>query len=116
MYISPSELSKLINALGNRFKKIALLMDAYTEFAARMSKIKNPINEVGVSNVFGIDDPSSISGGGVTFVRECEMTPNKYIDELSGGERWLFAHLYAGGFSKKLYRLYEYKKDSSYEK
>ena len=38
------------------------------------------------------------------------MTPQKYIDEWKGCEKFVFAKLYAGGFSKKLYRLYEYKK------
>jgi hypothetical protein len=38
------------------------------------------------------------------------MTPKKYVDELRGAERFIFEKLYAGGFSKKLYRLYEYGK------
>ena len=38
------------------------------------------------------------------------MTPQKYIDELNGFEKFIFAKLYAGSFSKKLYRLYEYQK------
>ena len=33
-----------------------------------------------------------------------------HIDELKGFEKKIFAKLYAGNFSKKLYRLYEYKK------
>ena len=32
------------------------------------------------------------------------------MKELKGVERFIFAKLYAGGFSKKLYRLYEYQK------
>ena len=39
------------------------------------------------------------------------MTPQKYIDQLSGMEKKIFQKLYAGGFSKKLYRLYEYQKE-----
>lgn len=30
---------------------------SYTEFAAKASKYKNPINEVGVSKVYGLDQP-----------------------------------------------------------
>ena len=48
--------------------------------------------------------------GNVAFVKEQEMTPRKYINELSGFERLIFSKLYAGGFSKKLYRLFEYEK------
>lgn len=32
-------------------------MDCYTTFAAKASKIKNPINDVGMTTVYGIDDP-----------------------------------------------------------
>ena len=38
------------------------------------------------------------------------MTPKKYIDELHGAEKFIFEKLYAGGLSKKLYRLFEYGK------
>jgi len=38
------------------------------------------------------------------------MTPQKYINELKGLEKLIFAKLYAGSLSKKLYRLLEYKK------
>ena len=38
------------------------------------------------------------------------MTPQKYIDELSGVDKYIFGKLYAGSFSEKLYRLFEYKK------
>ena len=38
------------------------------------------------------------------------MVPSKYFDELKGIEKILFKKLYAGNFSKKLYKLYEFKK------
>lgn len=38
------------------------------------------------------------------------MTPQKHIDELSGVDKYIFGKLYAGSFSEKLYRLFEYKK------
>jgi hypothetical protein len=41
---------------------------------------------------------------------EHSMTPQKYINQLKGLERFVFARLYAGSLSKKLYRLLEYKK------
>lgn len=109
MYLSPGELAGLLTNLSARFEKIALLMDAYTVMAAKMSRYKNPINDVGVTQVYGLDDPRSLEGE-LTFLREHELTPRSYIDELSGLEKTVFAKLYAGGFSKKLYRMYEYRK------
>ena len=46
------------------------------------------------------------------FLSVCErdITPEAYIEELSGSEKKFFKKLYAGRFAKKLYRLYEYKK------
>ena len=76
-----------------------------------MSKRRNPVNEVGVTEVYGIDNPQSYQSDEFIFVKEHTMIPQKYIDELRGLERFIFAKLYAGGFSKRLYRLLEYKKD-----
>jgi len=110
MYLTFQELSELTANLCARFKKIAFLMDCYTVLAAKMSKYKNPVNDVGVTQVYGIDDPEWLENGEFTFVKEHTMTPRNFIDELNGVEKHIFEKLYAGSFSKKLYRLYEYRK------
>ena len=79
-------------------------MDCYTEFAAKASKYKNPINDVGVTQVYGLDDPNSLPG----FLREHEMTPDDLIDQLQGIEKRIFQKLFAGSFAQKMYQLYEY--------
>ena len=66
---------------------------------------------VGVTEVYGIDNPRAYQSEQLAFVKEHTMIPQKYIDELEGFERFIFAKLYAGSFSKKLYRLFEYKKN-----
>ncbi len=108
MYVSSKELHALFKVLSTRFKHVSLLMDCYTVLAAKMSKYKNPINDVGVTQVYGIDDPKSLENGTLCFVEEHEMTPQVYIDQLHGIEKRIFEKLYAGNFSKKLYRLFEY--------
>ena len=110
MYLTVCEMQKLTNSLCNHFDNLMLLVDAYTSFAAKMSKRRNPVNDVGVTEVYGIDNPQSYQCEELAFVKEHTMIPQKYINELSGFERLLFAKLYAGNFSKKLYRLFEYKK------
>lgn len=110
MYLSLEELKALMESLGSHFKKLAILMDCYTVFAARISKYKNPINDVGVTEVHGVDKPEALSGSNILFLREHEMTPPYLIDQLKGIEGLVFRKLYAGSFSKKLYRLYEYEK------
>jgi hypothetical protein len=110
MYLTVGEMQKLTSSLCNHFENLMLLVDAYTSFAAKMSKRRNPINDVGVTEVYGIDDPQTYQCEGLSFVKEHTMIPQKYIDELKGAERFVFAKLYAGDFSKKLYRLFEYTK------
>ena len=110
MYLAVGEMRKLTGCLGGHFEKIVLLADCYTSFAAKMSKYRNPINDVGVTEVYGTDDPETFSSTELVFAEEHTMIPQKYIDELKGLERFVCAKLYAGGFSKKLYRLFEYKK------
>ncbi len=110
MYLTAHEMRNLTNSLCTHFEKLVILVDSYTSFAAKMSKRRNPINDVGVTEVYGVDDPKDYQGEELAFVKEHTMIPRKYIDELKGFERFVFAKLYAGGFSKKLYRLFEYAK------
>ena len=110
MYLTNLELKKLISNIGNHFETVNLLMDCYSLFAAKMSKYKNPVNEVGVLQVFGLDNPELVAVSNVSYKKEHEMIPAKYINELEGLERFIFRKLYAGNLSKKLYKLYEFEK------
>ena len=110
MYLTTEELQKLTDSLCAHFEQIVLLVDCYTSFAAKMSKHRNPINDIGVTEVYGIDNPKVLQSDDLAYVKEHTMIPQKHIDELRGVEKFIFGKLYAGGFSKKLYRLFEYKK------
>jgi len=105
MYLKPAELAGLAERLKLKFSCCHILMDCYTELAARTSKYKNPINEVGVTLVYGLDDPMML---GLKLVKEHNMTPDDLIDQLTGKEKWVFRKVYAGSFARKLYRLYEF--------
>lgn len=109
MYLQSEELKGLLGALTSHFSKVNLLMDCYTTFAAKASKYKNPINDVGVTNVYGIDEPRSLEDGtGLAFVNDRSMTPEELVNELQGMERRVFRKLYSGKIARKMYRLYEY--------
>ncbi len=110
MYLTSDEMRKFIDSLCGHFDSVSFLADFYTSYAAKMSKYRNPVNDVGVTEVYGTDEPESYQSGNFAFVKEHTMIPQKYTDELKGCERLIFAKLYAGSFSEKLYRLYEYKK------
>ena len=63
MYLRREELLGLLASLAVRFGRVALLMDCYTVFAAKVSKYKNPVNEVGVSQLYGVDAPPGAGAG-----------------------------------------------------
>lgn len=109
MYMNTSELTTLTSLLCNHFGQVNLLMDCYTTLAAKMSKYKNPINDVGVHTVYGLDEPEVLNTDRLQFVLEHDMTPQKFMDELDGIEKVIFEKMYAGKVSKKMYRLYEFK-------
>ena len=109
MYLTLQELKDLLGRLSGYFDRVQLLMDCYTELAAKATKYKNPINDVGVTRVYGLDDPLVLTDGtGFRYLREREMTPTDLIDQLQGMERRIFRKVYAGSFAGKLYRLHEF--------
>ena len=109
MYLTATERTALLSALCEHFEEVALLTDCYSRLAARLSRIKNPINDVGVTRVYGVDHPAELTVSGLAFVQQRDMTPQHMIDQLPTKEQPVFRKLYAGKTSQKLYRHYEYR-------
>ncbi|MBQ7832138.1 MAG: class I SAM-dependent methyltransferase [Lachnospiraceae bacterium] len=119
MYLKPEELEKMTADLAVHFDKIHILMDCYTTKAAKASQHKNPINDVGVTLVYGLDEPTRLSEAvrntndrlaSFQFVKEHNMTPDEIVKELKGMEKAIFKSVFAGKLSKSLYRMYEFEK------
>lgn len=111
MYLTPLEIIESFSAIGEHFSSVNIIMDCYTKFAAKISKYKNPINDVGVTKTYGIDNPIEIiKETKFRYLTEHDMTPSYLIKELNGVERFIFQKVFAGNFSKKMYRIYEYVK------
>lgn len=109
MYLQMGERKQLLRNLKKQFDSVHLLMDAYTVFAAKVTKYKNPINTVGVTEVYGFDDPEDLTvDTGFRFVREGDLTPDSLIGELPEKEQRFFKTMFAGRTARKIYRLYEY--------
>lgn len=108
MYMEKQELLQLLTLLRNRFSCLHLFMDCYSVLAAKISKYKNPVNDVGVRTLYGIDDPKELLPAGLDFLARYELAPDYLIDELSPAEQRFFRKFFAGSFAKKLYRLYEF--------
>ena len=109
MYLRREELVELATVLREWFSEVHLLMDCYSVFAARASKYKNPVNEMGVTTLYGVDDPQELAKEtGFAFLGAHDLTPETMIRQLTKGEQTMFHLLYAGKTAKSLYRLYEF--------
>ena len=110
MYLTNDELKALIASLQAKYRKISVLMDVYTEIGAKTSERKNPINDVGVTKTYGVDDIDGIlEGTGVKKIAEHSFTPPELVEELKSSEKAFFKMLFTGKTYKKFYRLYELK-------
>lgn len=108
MYLSEKAIKNLFEAMSERFGKVKIVMDVYTELAVKMSKYKNPINDVGAGATFGTSEHGVFETGKIRFCGELCMTPDGMINELSGFEKAFFKKMFAGKFAKKLYRIFTY--------
>jgi hypothetical protein len=110
-YLKPEELKLALDGIRRHFDRVYLLMDCYSVFAAKASKYKNPILDVGVTQVYGLDEPRLLAGAGLEFIREQNMTPDDLIGQLQSLEQKIFRKLYAGRTAGKMYRMYEFEGD-----
>lgn len=109
MYLTLAQVIALLTAIRSRFAHTLVLMDCYTTFGAKASRYKNPINTVGVTETYGIDQPQELAlGAGYRFLGECSMAPEAMIRQLKGMEAAIFRRLFAGSFAKKIYRMYSF--------
>ncbi len=112
MYLTNQDVYQLFKFLDHKYTSVSILMDVYTPLGAKLSKYKNPINDVGVTKVYGINQPNDIlNQTNISFITEHDMTPMYLIDELSGYDKHFFRGMFAGSISKKMYKMYEFKKE-----
>ena len=110
MYLTNSQVRGLLQALDKKYRELYILMDVYTEFGVKASKYKNPVNEVGVTKLYGIDAIESIIDGlRIRFITEHSFTPATLVKKLTPIDRLFFNLLFTGKLYRKIYRLYELK-------
>ena len=108
MYIPREKLRAMFGALESKYQEIHVMMDVYTGFGVKASKYKNPVNDVGVTTLYGIDDISEVTGGLRTSLKEeHSFTPDALINELKKGEQRFFRMMFTGKMYRRIYRLYE---------
>ncbi|MHA3676582.1 class I SAM-dependent methyltransferase [Faecalibacterium sp. PGM34] len=108
MYLTNEQVSRLFQTLEKKYSHLHILVDVYTEFGAKVSKYKNPVNDVGVTELCGIDDIQVLlNDTKIKLKAEHSFTPDHLINELKPFERVFFRAMFAGKLYRKIYRLYE---------
>ena len=108
MYLKNEPVNTMFRELSKKYESLHILMDVYTVFGAKASKYKNPINDVGVTQVWGIDDIQSVlTGTSIICKKEHSLTPDALVNELKPSERQFFKMMFTNSFYRKIYRLYE---------
>ena len=81
----------------------------YYSFAAKLSRYKNPVNEVGVTTLYGIDAPMMLTSQTLLKLKqEHTLAPTYLIDELRGFDRAFFKMVFSDRMVRRFYRLYEF--------
>ena len=108
MYLTRDELRGLFLSLEAKYGTLRVLMDVYTVLGAKVSKYKNPVNDVGVTRLYGIDDIGGLlAGTRLRLIAERPFTPDKLVNELEPADRSVFRLLFTGKAYRRFYRLYE---------
>ena len=108
MYLTREELHGFFRTLQEKYGELHVLADVYTEFGAKASKYKNPVNDVGVTQLYGIDDIQDVlTGLRLQCKAEHSFTPARLVDELKPADRTFFKMMFTGKSYGKIYRLYE---------
>ncbi len=108
MYLSEKDMIKLLTALKAHFRKITFIFDAYSHFAAKMSKYKNPINAVDAKIDFAMDDPTVLEKAvsGAECIINNDIILKRYVERLKGIDRVRFKFM--GSAGKNMYRIFGY--------
>lgn len=110
MYLQNEQIHALFKALAKKYRNLHILMDVYTVFGAKASKYKNPINDVGVTTVWGIDDIQTVlTGTNLVFKQEHSLIPDSLVKQLKPAEQLFFRIVFSNWLYRKIYRLYELK-------
>lgn len=108
MYLTNEQVSRLFRALEKKYPRLHILMDVYTAFGAKASKYKNPVNDVGVTELCGIEDIQVLlNGTKIKCKAEHSFAPDYLVNELKPFERVFFRAVFAEKLYRKFYRLYE---------
>lgn len=112
MYLTNDQLHGFLRALQEKYAGLHILMDIYTVFGAKASRYKNPVNDVGVTTLYGVDNIEDLVRDLDLKVKaEHTMTPAYLVEELNPADKAFFKLLFTGRIYGKIYRLFELERE-----
>ncbi len=108
MYLSEKDIRTLTELFAEKFVDATFIFDAYSSFAAKASKIKNPINSVNAKISFCMDDEKLFQNREKCIIHKetREIIMNEYISKLKGVYKTRFKFMKK--FGSRMYRIYVY--------
>lgn len=109
MYLEEKEIRTLTELFSEKFGNVTFIFDAYSSFAAKASKVKNPINSVDAKISFFMDDEKLFHNPdkNVFHTETRNIILDEYIGKLKGIYKTRFKFMKK--FGSKMYRIYVYK-------
>lgn len=108
MYLSEEEIKELVSQINNKLGDAHLLFDAYSKKGVRISKIKNPVNQMNAEVKYGIDNPDEFLSLNDNLEYVATHLIKKEDNNLHGLTKLIFNNLYCGKISQSIYKIYEF--------
>ena len=109
MYLSEKEIQDFVLEINKKLGSVYLIFDAYSKKAVRVSKIKNPVNQMNAKVKYGMDNVNDF----LSLNNNLEYLNTHLIkrvnNKLKGIKKFIFNNLYCGKISQSLYKIYEFK-------
>jgi O-methyltransferase involved in polyketide biosynthesis len=100
MYLSEEEIKELVSQINNKLGDAHLLFDAYSKKGVRISKIKNPVNQMNAEVKYGIDNPDEFLSLNDNLEYVATHLIKKEDNNLHGLTKLIFNNLYCGKISQ----------------
>lgn len=108
MYLTEKEIKELITNINKKFKYVHLIFDAYSKKGIKISKIKNPVNQMNAKVKYGIDKPEDF----LKLNKNIEYVETHLIkkenNKLHGITKIIFNNIYCGKMAHSFYKIYEF--------
>ena len=108
MYLSTDEIKGLLSNINSKFKNVHLLFDSYSKRGVRLSKFKNPVNQVGAKIKYGFNKNSEFLTMNDNLVHYATHLIKRSENNLKGWTKFVFNNLYCGRISQSIYKIYEF--------